>query len=61
MNSENKVLEYMKNNSDTITIEEVNEQNIPRVVLTRLLNKNLIERIKLGLYTLKNCWGDEMM
>lgn len=59
MNCENKVLEYMKNNSDTITIEEVNEQNIPRVVLTRLLNKNLIERIKPGLYTLKNCWGDE--
>ncbi len=50
MDYENKVLEYMKNNSDTITIEEVNEQNIPRVILTRLLNKNLIEKVKKGLY-----------
>lgn len=50
MDYENKVLEYMKNNSDTITIEEVNEQNIPRVILTRLLNKNLIEKVKKCLY-----------
>lgn len=59
MNYENKVLEYMKNNSDTITIEEVNEQNIPRVTLTRLLNKNLIEKVKTGLYIIKDSWGDE--
>lgn len=49
----------MKNNSDTITIEEVNEQNIPRVTLTRLLNKNLIEKVKTGLYIIKDSWGDE--
>ena len=59
MNYENKVLEYMKNNSDTITIEEVNKQNIPRVTLTRLLNKNLIEKVKTGLYIIKDSWGDE--
>ena len=59
MDYENKVLEYMKNNSDTITIEEVNEQNIPRVTLTRLLNKNLIEKVKTGLYIIKDSWGDE--
>lgn len=59
MNYENLVLEYMKNNSDSITIEEINSQNIPRITLTRLLKKDLIEKIKPGLYVLKNSWGDE--
>ena len=59
MDYENKILDYMKNHSDTITIEEVNKLNIPRVTLTRLINKNLIERIKSGLYVIKDSWGDE--
>lgn len=59
MDYEKQVLNYMKNNSDSITIEEINELNIPRITLTRLIEKDLIERIKLGLYVLKNSWGDE--
>lgn len=59
MNYENQVLEYMKNNSDSITIEEINMLNIPRITLTKLISKNLIERVKKGLYVLKNSWGDE--
>ena len=59
MDYESQVLEYMKYNSDSITIEEINEFNIPRITLTRLVNKGLIERVKKGLYVLKNCWGDE--
>lgn len=59
MNYENKIIEFMKNNSDMVTIEEVNELKIPHVVLTRLVRKGLIERVKKGLYVLKNCWGDE--
>lgn len=59
MNYENQILNFMKNSSDTITIEEVNELNIPRVILTRLVNKNLIERVKSGLYVIKDSWGDE--
>lgn len=59
MNYENKVLNYMKNNSDSITIEELNKLNIPRITLTRLTDKELIERVKTGLYVLKDCWGDE--
>lgn len=59
MDYENQVLEYMKNNSDSITTEEINELNIPRIILTRLVNKELIVRLKKGLYVLKNCWGDE--
>ena len=43
MDYENKVLNYMKNNSDSITIEELNKLNIPRIASTRLLNKNLFE------------------
>lgn len=56
---ESKILDFMKYNSDSITIEEVNNMNIPRVTLTRLVNKNLIERIKNGLYVIKDSWGDE--
>ena len=59
MDYENKVLNYMKNNSDSITIEELNKLNIPRITLTRLTDKKLIERVKTGLYVLKDCWGDE--
>ncbi len=32
MDYENKVLNYMKNNSDSITIEEINNLNIPGVL-----------------------------
>ena len=35
MNYENKVLNYMKDNSDSITVEELNKLNIPRITLTR--------------------------
>ena len=42
MNYENKVINYMKSNSDTITIEEINQLNIPRIALTRLIDKKLI-------------------
>ncbi len=59
MDYENQILKFMKNNSDSITIEEVNKLNIPRITLTRLVNKGLIERVKTGLYVLKNSWGDE--
>ena len=47
MNYENKVINYMKSNSDTITIEEINQLNIPRITLTRLIDKKLIEKVKL--------------
>ena len=43
MNYENKVLNYMKDNSDSITVEELNKLNIPRITLTRLTDKKLIE------------------
>lgn len=59
MNCENRIITYMKKNSDTITIEEVNKLGIPRATLSRLINKNLIERVKPGLYVLKDSWGDE--
>ena len=39
MDYESQVLEYMKYNSDSITIEEINELKIPRIILTRLVNK----------------------
>lgn len=59
MNYEKKILEFMGCHSDTITIEEVNKLNIPRIILTRMTQKELIERVKCGLYVKKGCWGDE--
>ena len=62
MNYENKILDYMKKNSDTITIEEVKELNIPSVIMTRLIGKNLVERVKPGLYVLKKgLWRDMLI
>lgn len=56
---EEKILKYMHNNSDTITVKEVNRLNIPRVILTRLVKKDKIAKVSPGLYSLPNCWGDE--
>ncbi len=59
MSYENIVLNYMKKNSYTITIEELNTLNIPSVILTRLVEKGIIERIKTGLYVIRDSFGDE--
>lgn len=59
MDYKNKILEYMKNNSDMITTKEANQQGFPRIALSRLVNENLIEKVKSGLYVVKDSWGDE--
>ena len=59
MNNEEKVLTFMKNNSDTITTNELSNLNIPTIVLTRMVEKKIIERIKPCLYVIKDSWGDE--
>ncbi len=59
MNNEEKILNEMKINNGTITTNEVEQMNIARKTLTRLLKKGFIEREKQGLYVLPNSWGDE--
>ena len=41
MNNENKIINFMKKNSDTVTTKEVNNLNIPRITLTRLMREDI--------------------
>lgn len=59
MNNEEKILDEMKKNNGIITTNEVEQMNIARKTLTRMLEKGLIERESQGLYVLPNSWGDE--
>lgn len=59
MCNEDKIIELAKNNNGIITSKELAEKNIDSIYLTRLVNKNKLERIKNGLYVLPSTWGDE--
>lgn len=59
MNNEKKVINFMDKNNGLITSEQIKDLNIPRVTLTRMIEKKLIVREKRGLYVLPNSWGDE--
>lgn len=58
MNYEEKVLEILKEKG-IITAENLRHLNIPKIVLTRLVKKGKIERVKRGIYISKNSFGDE--
>lgn len=59
MCNEDKIIALAKNNNGIITSKELAEKNIDSIYLTRLVNKNKLERIKNGLYVLPSTWGDE--
>lgn len=59
MDYKGKIINFMSNNSDTITSDEISKLNIPRITMTRLIESKTIERIKTGLYVLSGGWGDE--
>ena len=59
MTKEEKILKILQENNGIITTKEVEENNIDKVYLTRLVKKGVIDRIKRGLYVSKNSWGDE--
>lgn len=59
MCNEDKIISLAKNNNGIITSKELAEKNIDSIYLTRLVNKNKLERIKNGLYVLPSTWGDE--
>ena len=59
MKYEDKIFSLFKNGY--LTTEEVNNHNIPRVYLTKLLKEDKIERISRGLYIEKNVLLDEFM
>ena len=59
MNNEKKIIDFLSKNNGLITSKQIKEMRIPRITLTRMIEKNLIEREKRGLYVLPSSWGDE--
>ncbi len=59
MTNEEKILKILQDNNGIITTKEVEENNIDKIYLTRLVKKGVIDKIKRGLYVSKNSWGDE--
>lgn len=55
----NKVLKIMKNNKGIITSSQIESYGIPRVYLSKMVEKNIIERIERGIYVTKDYEYDE--
>ena len=58
MNYEEKVLTLLNENG-IITTRQLSDLQIPKIVLTRLVKKGKIERVKRGIYISQNTMGDE--
>ena len=54
MTKENEILELARKNKGTITTQIVNENNIPRIYLTKLINNKKLFRVDRGIYSLYN-------
>ena len=59
MEYESKILKLFKNGY--LTTKDVTNNNIPRTYLTKLINKNKIERVSRGVYIKKNVLVDEFV
>ena len=59
MEYENKILNLFKNGY--LTTKDVNDNNIPRFYLTKLIKENKIERVSRGVYSKKNVLVDEFV
>ena len=59
MKYESKILKLFKNGY--LTTKDVTNNNIPRTYLTKLINKNKIERVSRGVYIKKNVLVDEFV
>ena len=59
MEYENRILNLFKNGY--LTTKEVTDNNIPRTYLTKLIEKNKIERVSRGIYIKKNVLVDEFV
>lgn len=54
-----KVLKIMKNNKGIITSSQIENYGIPRVYLSKMIEKGIIERIDRGIYVTKDFEYDE--
>ncbi len=59
MEYENKILNLFKNGY--LTTKDVNDNNIPRIYLSKLMKENKIERVSRGVYIKKNDLVDEFV
>lgn len=59
MEYENKILNLFENGY--LTTKDVNDNNIPRFYLTKLIKENKIERVSRGVYSKKNVLVDEFV
>lgn len=59
MKYKNEILKLF--NNGYLTTKDVNEHNIPRIYLSRLVNDHVIERISRGLYIKSNYIPDDMV
>ena len=59
MEYENKILNLFKNGY--LTTKDVNDNNIPRFYLTKLIKEGKIERVSRGVYIKKNELVDEFV
>ncbi len=59
MEYESKILKLFKNGY--LTTKDVNDNNIPRFYLTKLIKENKIERVSRGVYIKKNVLVDEFV
>ena len=59
MKKDNKILNLFKNGY--LTTKDVVSSGIPKVYLTKLIKKNVIERVSRGIYVKKNEFADEFV
>ena len=59
MKNDNKILNLFKNGY--LTTKDVVSSGIPKVYLTKLIKKNVIERVSRGIYVKKNEFADEFV
>lgn len=57
---ENQIIEMAKMNNGIITSTKVTEENIPRRVLSSLVESNLLIRVERGVYMLPEVWEDDL-
>ncbi|MEG0799074.1 MAG: type IV toxin-antitoxin system AbiEi family antitoxin domain-containing protein [Bacilli bacterium] len=59
MSNEEKIIEIIKKNNGLVTTKKIDDMSIPKVTLSRLVKKGIIQRQKRGLYVFSNTFGDE--
>jgi len=61
MNNYDRLINYMKKNNGYITVSEVNKLKIHREFLSKLVERELIERVDRGTYILLDTFDDDLL